>query len=130
MGFEVFRPFIGVACVKDKFEMRLNKSFCLHIPRSVISTLNIINTEYYIIYIDRKDCRLGIKFIKEKQAGNGKRDYSVRKSVDAGRAISLPIKSALASLGVNVIKFKEVFNPTVIDGLIILDVKHLAGEIE
>ncbi len=126
MGFEIYRPIIHRELKSEKDALViLHKDGSVSIPHRVSTEMNISFEKYFMIYIDRDNSCIGIKFLKDIV---GEKDSSIRKSAFNGSQVKIQIRNALKTIGVSKINVKESIRPILIDGLIVMNLKHLSEQ--
>lgn len=123
MGFQLLHK--GTRCGSGKYRQKenisLTRSMNVFISEKVLNNLKINLEKFFLIYIDKENGRIGIKFTKDDEIG-----ISRKVTIQKGKTTAcICVRGAFKELGINKIEMREAFTPLVIDGLIILDVKHL-----
>lgn len=128
MGFELLYKQYGRRDSKhlQSESISLTKSMTVFISEKVRNSLKINLEKFFLVYLDKKNGKIGIKFTKDNDTGASRKVTLQKGSTTA----CVSVYCAMKKLGVNKIEMKETFTPLVIDGLIILDVKHLIKKIE
>jgi hypothetical protein len=128
MGFELL--YKGSGKYSGKKTQNENAVLCkngaLIISEKFRDTLNLKTEPFYLIYVDKKLRKIGIKFTRENDS-KACRKVTIQKN---SSSINLHLSAALKKLGVCELKMKESFKPFMINDLIVIDVKHLINESE
>jgi hypothetical protein len=128
MGFELLHKKWGRSDSKhlQNESISLTKSMTVFISEKVRDSLKINLEKFFLVYVDKKSGKIGIKFTKDNDASTSRKVTIQKGSTTA----CVSVYCALKELGIAKIDMKEIFTPLVIDGLIILDVKHLIKKSE
>lgn len=128
MGFELLYKKAGRHEAKklQNENITLSKASTLLMSQKVRETLNINIEKFYLIYIDRKLGRFGIKFTKEDDLKSS-RKVTLQKNTSTA---CFHVRAALKELGIDKIEMKESFKPLMINDVIVIDVKHLIKKSE
>jgi hypothetical protein len=128
MGFELLYKKAGRNSAKNRQNenITLAKAGMLLMSEAVREKLNVTLENFFLIYIDKKLGRFGIKFTKENDTKSSRKVMIQKNSSTA----CFHVESALKELGIKKLEMRESFKPLMINDVIVIDVKHLIKKSE